>query len=83
MSLAQRLSLAFMALMGAALVAAFIYGDAHAYDYVPAQAAAFESRMGIVHGGCNNIVCSGLRAGKPVNFSCAQSGCSFDAPEAP
>lgn len=70
--------IAAIVLVGVGATAAFIYADQHEYDGISEQAASFAARMGIVHGGCSNEACSGLRDGKPINYFCTRSGCVFE-----
>lgn len=53
-------------------------GDARRYRQAQAQAVVFAARMGVVHGGCSNEACSGLRDGKPISYFCTPSGCVFE-----
>jgi len=56
--------------------------DAHEsgrYRAAQAEAVRFAARMGVVHGGCANESCSGLRDGKPVNYFCQPDGCVFES----
>ncbi len=48
------------------------------YNKAGQEAVRFAARMGIVHGGCANESCSGLRDGKPVSYFCEPTGCTFE-----
>lgn len=69
--------IAVIVLVGVGAGAAIIHAEQHEYDGVSEQAVSFAARMGIVHGGCSNAVCSGLRDGKPISYECNRAGCSF------
>lgn len=70
-------------LLGAASVPLMGAAEAAQYRAAEAEAVRFAARMGVVHGGCANEACSGLRGGKPINYFCTPSGCVFDGPVSP
>jgi hypothetical protein len=55
-----------------------ISSESRRYKAAGEEAQRFATRMGVVHGGCANQSCSGLRNGKPVTYFCTPRGCAFD-----